>query len=48
MGSSDDNGETVKQKLKTELGKIEDRTNGVYIEYKGKNQIITTKNKQNN
>ena len=48
MSSLDDNGEIIKQTLKSELGKIEgidkitDKTNGVQVEYKGKSQFIQT------
>ena len=50
MSSLDDNGEIVKQTLKSELEKIEgidkitDKTNGIQVEYKGKSQFIPTGN----
>lgn len=50
MSSLDDNGEIIKQTLKSELGKIEgidkitDKTNGIQVEYKGKSQFIPTGN----
>ena len=50
MSSLDDNGEIIKQTLKSELEKIEgidniiDKVNGVQVEYKEKSQFIPTGN----